>query len=301
MTGVLCVGIATLDHVYQVDAMPVHAEKHRARNLLIVGGGLAANASVAVARLGGESALAARLGDDITATAILEGLLEEGVDPTLCRRFDGRRSPVSTILVDAKGERMVISYSDPAMPADPSWLPDRLPVGIDAVLGDTRWDDGSAALFRLARAAGKPAVLDGDRKPAHSDVLRLATHVAFSMQGICEITGVTDPRSALLAYAGTQVLASDTWLAVTLGGEGVAYLDGGELRHVPGFDVRVVDTLGAGDVWHGAFALALAEGRQPPDAIRFASATAALKCMRFGGRAGAPTRAEVEQFLRERP
>jgi sulfofructose kinase len=80
----------------------------------------------------------------------------------------------------------------------------------------------------------------------------------------------------------------------------VIYLDGDSIRRVPAFETEVVDTLGAGDIWHGAFALSLGEGRREPDAARFANAAAAIKCTRFGGRAGAPTRHEVEQFMRDR-
>jgi sulfofructose kinase len=69
--------------------------------------------------------------------------------------------------------------------------------------------------------------------------------------------------------------------------------------HDPAFPITAVDTLAAGDVWHGAFALGLAEGMPEREAVRFASATSALKCTRFGGRAGAPRRAEVERFLEE--
>jgi sulfofructose kinase len=74
----------------------------------------------------------------------------------------------------------------------------------------------------------------------------------------------------------------------------------GELRHYPGFEVPVVDTLGAGDVWHGAFALALAEGRGEAQAVQYASAAAALKVQRKGGRSGAPMRAELDSFLAAR-
>jgi sulfofructose kinase len=77
--------------------------------------------------------------------------------------------------------------------------------------------------------------------------------------------------------------------------------EGGAIRHVPGFEVDVVDTLGAGDVWHGAFALALAEGRPEREAVRFASAAAAIKVQRRGSRTGAPTRSELDAFLRSRP
>ena len=74
----------------------------------------------------------------------------------------------------------------------------------------------------------------------------------------------------------------------------------GETRRLPAFEVDVADTLGAGDVFHGAFALGLAEDRPIEDVVRRASATAALKCTRFGGRAGIPTAAEVDEFLRQR-
>ena len=296
MTGVLCVGIATLDYVYGVEAMPTRAEKHRAHDLSIVGGGLAANAAAAVARLGGACWLAARLGDDPTATTILSELEVDGVDTRFCRRIPGLRSPVSAILVDRAGERMVISYADPAMPPATDWLPSVLPPGVGAVLGDTRWDAGAAVLFSVARRNSLPAVLDGDRAPSNPDVLQLATHVAFSVQGLRDVTGCENPREGLLKFGQTAA----NWVAVTMGPEGVAYLDKGEIRHIPAFAVTAVDTLGAGDTWHGAFALALAEGQAEPEAIRFASAVAAIKCTRFGGRTGAPGRREVEQFLGER-
>jgi sulfofructose kinase len=87
---------------------------------------------------------------------------------------------------------------------------------------------------------------------------------------------------------------------VTVGESGVLFLEEGRVAAVPAFAVDAVDTLAAGDAWHGAFALALAEGRDERAAIRFASAAAAIKCTRFGGRAGLPSRAEVDAFLRER-
>ena len=164
---------------------------------------------------------------------------------------------------------------------------------VDAVLGDTRWQAGSAHLFRLARAAGVPAILDGDRAPRkRPELLDLATHVAFSMQGLRDLVGLDDPRAALAALP-----PASAWIAVTNGSQGVFFREGGEIVHAPAFDVAAVDTLGAGDTWHGAFALALGEGLDERAAGRFASAAAAVKCTRFGGRDGAPIRAEVEAFL----
>jgi sulfofructose kinase len=290
MATVLCVGIATLDHVYAVDAFPARAEKHRAADLAVVGGGIAANAAVAVARLGGRALLAARLGDDDAGTAILSGLAGEGVDCAPSMRLPGRRSPMSAILVDPAGERIVVSYSDPGMPA--AGFGPGLPRGVDAVLGDTRWPEGAAAAFRLARATGLPAVLDADRAP-DPDVYAAASHVAFAEQGLREATGCADPSEGLKRLAGRQA----PWLAVTLGARGALVLEGERVEHHPAFPVDAVDTLAAGDTWHGAFALALAEGRPAVAALRFASAAAAIKCTRFGGRTGIPSRPEVEAFL----
>jgi sulfofructose kinase len=294
--SVLCVGIAVLDYVFAVDAIPARAEKHRARDLAVVGGGIAANAAVTIARLGGQAALATRLGDDPTGKAIIEELEKEGVDCTLSRRFGGRRSPTSAIFVDGRGERLIMSYADPNLPDEPSWLPARLPEGLNVVLGDTRWLEGAAHLFRLARRTGIPAVLDGDRRPALPEAMELATHVAFSEQGLAEVTGIADPAEGLKALAQR----AGNWLAVTVGERGVYFLENGAVAHEPAFRVATVDTLGAGDVWHGAFALGLAKGMGERQAVRFASAVSALKCTRFGGRAGIPARAEVEAFLKER-
>jgi sulfofructose kinase len=295
MASVLCIGIAVLDFVFAVDTMPARAEKYRAKDLAVVGGGIAANAAVTIARLGGRAALATRLGRDATGDAIVAELEGEGVDCTLSRRFEGLRSPTSAIFVDARGERLLMSYADPSLPTDPSWLPPRLPGNVDAVLGDTRWPEGAAYLFRLAREAGVPAVLDGDRRPTLREAMDLATHVAFSEQGLAEMTGIDDPVSGLRALAEN----ASNWLAVTVGERGVYFLENGAVVHEPAFGIEAVDTLAAGDVWHGAFALGLAERMAEREAVRFASAASALKCTRFGGRSGIPSRAEVDAFLKE--
>ena len=293
MATLLCVGIATLDQIFRVEAMPARAEKYRAQDLTVTGGGTAANAAVAAARLGGRVVFYGTLGDDRTGDDIVAGLMREGVDCSAVRRAAGLRSPLSAILVDTAGERTVISYADPRLPGPTDWLPPELPAGTDAVLGDPRWQQGSAHFFRLARQAGISAILDADRAPAEvPDLLRLATHVAFSHQGLRDLTGLDDPAEGLRTLGGTN----GTWLAVTNGSQGAFFRQGDAVLHEPACPVTAVDTLGAGDTWHGAFALRLAEGSSEREAIRFAAAAAAIKCIRFGGREGAPNRAEVEAF-----
>jgi sulfofructose kinase len=291
---VLCVGHAVQDFVFSVDALPTRGEKYRAGAFGTVGGGPAATAAVAIAKLGGRARLAARLGEDPVADVVVRELEGYGVDCALVRRHAGRTTSLSAVMLDPAGERMIVNYLDPELPRTPDWLPDPRAIGAGAVLGDVRWPEGSAHALAAARAAGIPAVLDADRPiPRDGALLAAASHVAFSAEGLSEYTGDDDPVRALRAV-GAQL---DAWCCVTVGADGVYVWSDGGIAHQPSFRVAVVDTLGAGDVWHGAFALALAEGRDEFAAVRFAQAAAALKVQRRGGRAGAPTRAELESFL----
>jgi sulfofructose kinase len=294
MAAVLCVGHAVQDFVFTVEQLPTRPEKHRAASFTCVGGGPAATAAVAVSRLGGQALLAARVGTDAVADLIAAELAGYGVDCRHLRRCPGRMSSLSAVMVDTAGERMIVNYLDPAMPASADWLPDPVAAGCAAVLADTRWPEGALAALGAARAAGLPAILDADRPiPPDGALLAAATHVAFSHEALSEYTGESDPARALARAAGRL----PGWCCVTVGADGVFVMQGGRLHHRPGHRVEVVDTLGAGDVWHGAFALALAEGRSDDAAVDFASAAAALKVQRAGGRSGAPVRAEVERFL----
>lgn len=299
MAEVLCVGVAAHDFVFGLDAMPSRPEKYRAKTFASIGGGNSATAAAAVARLGGVARMAGRLGADEIGDLIVAGLEACGVDCALMRRFEGRRSSVSAVLVDAAGERTIVNYRDPDLPPSPEGiLPDPLPASIGAVLADTRWTGGAVAAMARARAAGIPGVLDGEAPFADlDDALGLASHVAFSSQGLADLAGTRDIRRGLAA-ARDRVPG---WLAVTNGAEGCFILDRDRLIRVPSIRVEAVDTLGAGDVWHGAFALRLAEGADAIDAVRFANVAAALKCTRFGGRAGVPDRAAVEAALAAHP
>lgn len=297
MARIVAAGVAVIDFVMQLDEMPSRAEKYRARDAAVVGGGCAATAMVAAARLGGQAALAARLGEDAVGDMILRGLEAEGVDCALVRRFAGKRSSFSTVIVSAAGERQIVNFRDMDLSFDAGWLRETELAAFDAALGDTRWPQGAAALLRLARERGVPGVLDAEAPVMEAaDALAAASHVAFSAQGLRDFTGLPDLRGGL----GAAAARLDAWVCVTDGGNGVYWMDAGEIRHAPAFAVETVDTLGAGDVWHGAFALGLGEGMGEDRAIRFASAAAAIKCTRFGGRDGAPRRAEVDDFLRAR-
>ena len=293
MPRIICLGMSALDAIYRVAAIPAHPTKILASAFVESGGGMAANASVAVARLGGEAHYWGRVGDDPLGARILAQLTAEGVAIGGVRRVPGAVSPSAAILVADDGERLVCAFNDPALDPDPSWLPVARVAAAAAVMADVRWPAGAAVLLDAARAAGIPAVFDGDVGPPAElvDLARRATHAAFSEPGLAAAAGTDAPGAGLRRIADA---APATLVGVTLGPEGFLWLEDGAERRIPAPAVRAVDTLAAGDVWHGAFTLALGEGRPVAAAARFANVAAAIKCTRFGGRQGAPTRAEVD-------
>lgn len=296
--SVLCAGIIVLDEVFQVERFPEPDGKTQALDFFTVSGGCAANAAVAIARLGARASLAGPLGgpagDDRNGDRVLEALTRERVDCTACVRIPGIASPLSAIFIDAGGERMIVTYRDrriaDASPADPA----RLVAPVDAVLADNRYPAFVRPILTAARARGIPTVLDADRPTdLREDLFGIATHVILSGECLRATAGSDDLATGLSRMAGVTA----AFLAVTDGPRDILWLDAGALRRCPAFPVKAVDTLGAGDAFHGGFTLALAEGRDIPAALRFAAATAAIKCTRMGGSAGAPSRAEVDALL----
>ncbi|MFZ1815156.1 MAG: PfkB family carbohydrate kinase [Rhizobiaceae bacterium] len=301
-TRVLVCGVAVLDFVFNLDEMPRTAEKFRANSASIVGGGGAANGAVGISRLGGKAHLACRIGDDVLADLIVRELLAEGVDCQLVRRFAGRQSSFSSIFIDGQGERQIVNFRDMDISFDADWIAAGVPDGLKAVLADTRWPQGAGKAMEIARERGIPGVLDVEAPASESlEAIALASHAAFSAQGLRDMTAESGLAEGLLKLRELPAMRSfDGWAGVTDGGQGVFYLEGNSVVHVPAFAVHVVDTLGAGDLWHAAFALRLAEGADVKEAIVFANAAAAIKCTRHGGRLGMPDREETEAFLRAR-
>jgi sulfofructose kinase len=283
--------MSALDAIYRVPAIPTTPTKILATGFTECGGGMAANASVAVARLGGRVSYWGRLGADALGDRIIRELEDEGVDVRGVRRLPGCISPSAAILVADDGERLVCAFNDPNLEPDASWLPLADVPAFDAALVDVRWPNGAAAVLEAARASGLVAVLDGDVGP-RDVVLELtmrATHAIFSEPGLAQASGATDPGSGLARLAR----GAGGIVGVTLGPDGFLWRQGHAEYRIRAPRITAVDTLAAGDVWHGAFTLALAEGLDVAAAARFANVAAAIKCTRSGGRRGTPSRAEV--------
>jgi len=294
---VICVGgSATIDQIFLVDEVKLPSVKITATDFVETGGGMGANAAVAVQRLGGRAIYWGRVGDDETGDQVIALLKHEGIDVSTLRRLAGFRTKIASILIDARGERLVVSVQPQGYPSDASWLPTEQVAHADAVLADTRWPSGAQRLFDAAAAAQKPSVFDGDAgdPPQVRATAALATH-PFLSQSMLQSFDMGEPERALpQLYGGRNVVCG-----VTLGARGVVWFDGERVHKALSPRVHVIDTLAAGDTWHGAFALALAERQPLRTAIEFATAAAAMKCTRFGGRAGIPKREEFERWWTE--
>lgn len=290
----LSVGALTLDTILRVETLPVHQGKFIASDGVQIASGMATSAACAAHRLGAEVSLWASAGDDAVADQLIAGIEAEGVDCTFVRRVRGARSALASILVDAHGERIIVPFYDGLAQADPEVLPVADLTAFDAVLVDVRWPGAAALALKAARAVGRPAILDADTAPLEvlEQLLPLATHIVASEPAARIVCGqALDPETACADLASR----TDAFVAVTGGAAGCWWHDrrAGYVRHVAAPRVKAVDTLAAGDVFHGAFAVGLAEAMPVEQALRFASAAAALKCLRFGGRLGAPDRAET--------
>jgi len=294
----LCAGIIALDEVFQVDHFPPSDGKTRAHGFFVANGGCAANAAVAVARLGGRATLAGPIGgppgEDLNGDRVLAGLEREQVDCGACQRLAGVPTALSAIFIDAHGNRMIITHCDDRLAATTPTEPAGLVASADAILADNCFPEFVQPICVAARARGLTVILDADRPTQISDELfRIATHVVFSSECLRATTGLDDLGAALAAMSVT----TSSFLAVTDGPRDVLWREGARLRKSPVFAVEAVDTVGAGDVFHGALTLALAEGRDMVAALRFAAAAAGLKCTRLGGSAAAPWRGEGEALL----
>ncbi|MBB4382420.1 sulfofructose kinase [Bradyrhizobium sp. Rc3b] len=295
---VICLGLSALDQVWRVDRpFSGGSEKIKAVEYGTLGGGMAANASVAVAKLGASVAFWGRAGNDAAGHEMKSAFTAEGVDIENFRLFADGRSSVSGVIVDNSGERQIVNFRG-LYPEAADWLPLETVARASSVLADPRWVEGAATLFREARARGIPTVLDGDMADAEvfERLLPLTDHAIFSEPALTAFGGsAKDETLAALARFGCRIIA------VTRGEEGVSWYENGCLHRQAAFAVDVVDTTGAGDVFHGAYALAIGAGLDVRDAMAFSAAAAAMKCRHAGGRNGIPTINECLAFMRTKP
>jgi len=295
---ILGLGCAAVDDLLYVGRYPAANSK-----LLIDGrdrqcGGLTATALVAASRLGARCAYAGALGNDPDSQFVLDTLRREGVSVRPVVRRAGARPVRSTVVVDRnRGTRTIFFDTHGVTGADPAKPSPSVIRSARVLFVDRFGMPGMIRAARLARSAGRPVVGDFEviDTPRLAELLVLVDHLIVSEEFAARFTGISHP-----GRAAAKLRASGHAVVVVTCGEKGCWHHGPAARtarRFPAFPVQTVDTTGCGDVFHGAYAAALARGLGLEDRIRLASAAAALKATRPGGQAGIPTLAQLETFL----
>ncbi len=297
---VLGFGAVAVDDLVYVDAYPPPDAKLSVLRSERQCGGLTATALVAAARLGSHCAYAGVLGTDDLSNDAAQRMREEGIDLAhLCQRPEARTIH-SFIVVDvAKSTRNIFANEIGFVGADPDWPEAEVIRASRVVLVDHFGLPGMIRAARLARESKIPVVADIEKASGKdfAELLSLADHLILSESVIPALTGQADPAAATQALWATDRRA----VVITCGNQGCWYLGQGRSSspvHQKAFAVKTVDTTGCGDVFHGAYASALARGAALSECIRFASAAAALKATQPGGQFGIPNCEAVDAFLR---
>jgi sulfofructose kinase len=293
---VVCIGIASLDAIALVERLPEAGVRMPAREALLAGGGVAATAAVTLARLGVPVAFIGRVGEDEPGRMVVDGIAREGVD-TSGLRVVGGRTPVTIVLVEAAGgERTLVPDTRGVPPIEL----DREDVARCVAADWIHVDQTGHPTIAWLRAAGvtTPVSFDGGNVDRAFDLEHVDLYAPTERALLERYPGRLLPDALAAALAEGPDL-----VVVTRGAHGSAaakrVADGSraDVIAVPGERSRVVSSLGAGDVFHGALLAALIEGRTLPAALRWANAAAALSCRSLDGRGAIPNRAELDSFV----
>ena len=296
---VLGLGCVAVDDLVYVEAYPAADAKVSVLRSERQCGGLTATALVAASRLGSRCTFAGVVGVDDLSQYGIDRMREEGIDLTHLRRRPEARVVHSFIVVDSENDtRNIFADLNGVMGADPDWPEEQVILNSRVLLVDHFGLEGMIRAARIAHAARIPVVADFEKisGPEFPALLELVDHLILSRSFAEKLTGESNPADAAQALWTDR---ADT-VIVTCGVDGCWRLgvrETGGVRHQPAFNVKTVDTTGCGDVFHGAYASALARGLDLEERIRFASAAAALKATQPGGQAGIPDRSAVEAFM----
>lgn len=241
---IMVCGLVSTDIIFTLQDMPRHAEKYRADDVRLSLGGGGAIAIVTLQKLGISVHLAGRIGDDMFANSVRDELIARNIECSRITQIPDCKTPLSSIFVDAGGERQIVNYrrtddNDQANLINLLGLKDiDASTGMDAVLVDTRWKKAALHILQYAHEQQIPAVVDAEAPVCH-EAMALATHVAFSRQGLCDYADSDDLENGL-RRASAQF---NNWVCVTDGAKGVFYLDNNRIKHIPSFPITPIDTL----------------------------------------------------------
>lgn len=287
-------GQCSLDYITLVNGFPIEDTKKEVLDFIVQGGGPVATALVTLSRLGVKTSMIGRVSDDRAGDEIRRGLRDEGVDTRGLLVKKGGKSQSAFILVNNKNSSRTICWQRPTVPAiTPSEIDSALFKGADFLLLDGLMVEASIHAASIASKMNIPIMLDAGRvRPGMLKLAALSDYVVCSEEFISGMKmGVRDAVRKLSAKKARTV-------TVTLGKKGSVTMHEGRVFRQKAFPVKAIDTTGAGDVFHGAYAYGVLQGWDMKKTVQFASAVAAMKCTKLGGRSGIPTLNEAMRFLK---
>ncbi len=296
---VLGLGAVAVDDLIYVDAFPAPDRKVQVQDTARQCGGLTATALVAAARLGARCAYAGTVGTDDLSTFALNQLRQESINLKYIRQTASARVFHSRIIVGKNtGTRNIFPDGRGVVGASAAWPPASVIRGTRVLLVDHVGVRGMLRAARIARRAGIPIVgdLERDSGPGFAELFEFVDHLILSLEFAAHHTGCSDPAQALRRLWNNHRQT----VIITDGPQGCWYADHAqpkEATHQPAFAVRAIDTTGCGDVFHGAYAAALAQELPLVERVQVAAAAAALKATQPGGQSGIPNQKRLQQFL----
>lgn len=300
MPSIVVVGSINMDIVNVVEAFPKPGETIRGKGTEYIPGGKGANQAVAAAKAGGSVAMAGAVGTDPFGNVLIDGLRHNGVITEHVLTKEGT-SGIAFITVSGEGENTIVLSAGSNGRYDPGDMPADLLQTADMVLlqNEIPWET-TCRVMNFCRQQGIPVLLNpAPARKLSEQVLPLIDTLVLNETEAEYITGQEVHDAEQAVKAAEQLITSGVRaVIVTLGAEGSVYADSqGSVCHTPAFRVQPVDTTGAGDTFIGAYASAVCSGAPLEEALRFATAAAALSVSRAGAQTSIPTKAEIERFL----
>ncbi|MCL2093939.1 MAG: carbohydrate kinase family protein [Treponema sp.] len=301
MVDVVGVGGAVLDHLINVDQVPAGKDGGaRVHEMFLQGGGNVATAMAAAARLGAKAGMLAKVGSDFAGDYIIKDFNYNGVDTSrMIRGAPDTTSPyVVAVSEKVSNTRFFMGRGSTIERLQPEELDKEYIAGAKILHVDHGGPTPTAAA-EYARSQGLQVTIDaGYYSQDRVDIIPLVhVYIASEMfyDGMFpDSKDKLEDNCRKLHDMGPEVV----W--VTLGERGCVGLVDGKFHTLPAFKIpEVVDTVGAGDVFHGAYVAAMLEGLPPVECARYSSAVSALKCMYVGGRTGIPNRETLRRFMEE--
>jgi sugar/nucleoside kinase (ribokinase family) len=279
MASGIFVGLSTIDVVYSVDEFPAANSKVAARSQQVLVGGPATNAAVTFACLGGEPGLVTAVGRNTLAEVVREDLKKNKVQLVdLNPAFDGLPA-LSSVTVDRNGNRNVVSANANRVAAPPAKVDANLLDDARVVMIDGHFMEACQAWAGAAKARGKPVVLDGGSwKDGTEEVLK-SIHTA-----ICSADFLPPGCSSRDEVVGFLRSRGVVNIAITDGAEPVQFVSGQSSGTIAVPQVEVIDTMGAGDIFHGAYCFYVSTGRGFIESLAEATKVASESCRYAGTR-----------------